>query len=252
MIRIDSFEHLLTDVADNMDICEELLAEFIVDNPELDDDAVDHFINENGYQEIGEVYFCHLSRYIEVPTELIPLQSVLTTDNSFSRFLNEFGLSFEKNGDEILVSKGGRKIPSECFMGNELLARRLGYMCLKDNDGIDGFLFSFELNREYNGYYDHLNNAPEFLQSLSEYFHMKIDQEFVKRSKYYLVYSKTNLTRGLLDDKGNATKAYLNYCIRYLHQWFHFYTTPRALLKNPLVYVKGNDCYKVERFEVLA
>lgn len=256
MIRIDSYEHLLADVADNMDICEELLEEFIADNPELDNDNIDQFINENGYQEIDEVYFCHLSRYIELPAKLLPLKEVLTTNNSFSRFLSDFGLTFEKYGDEILVSKDQFQIPKECFMGNELLARRLGYMSLNDNDGIDGFLFGFGLPKEENGYYNHLDNAPEFLQSLSDYLHMGIDKAYVSRSKYYIVYSKVSLTNGLLEDeslpKCDLTKVYLRCCIQYLYQWFRTYTDKHCVLQNPLVYVKEKECYKIEGYEELA
>lgn len=52
------------------------------------EDKIKKLILLNKNDNIEELFLCHLCRQIEIPNTLLPLDTLLTTDNSLSEYLN--------------------------------------------------------------------------------------------------------------------------------------------------------------------
>lgn len=118
MIRVDSIENLLTDVADFLVIDISRLYLKIIDiynEASFDDDKIiqlsREFITECTNKQIDYIYLCHLTRNIDYPPVLFPLQTILTTENSLSSFLEDNGLKFEYDNCEIKMKYDNNIIP---------------------------------------------------------------------------------------------------------------------------------------------
>ena len=240
--NVESIDKLTEDICNCFDIVPEYLQERIMDMAEEASKQKDYtssffelserFISEYTSEKINEVFLCHLTRSIDCPTVLMPLQALLTTDNSFSSFLKEHCLEFRKEGNCIGMWYKGRHIPrkqlydSTRFENDHVrLAGRLGYVGEKDYC-VNGFAFAIDLENSTDGYYQNLMDGPELLQDLDDFLGTNLSEEYRKRTKYYLALAKVPLKDIIFDDRpdlnieGDRTNAFLTVCFEFLLSWY--------------------------------
>lgn len=242
VIGVESVEKMIDDICDFLDIVPEYLEERIVDIADKAASEEDYsqaflrlseeFISENTGESISEVYFCHLTRSIDKPSVLLPLKTLLTTNNSFTHFLREYSVEFEIEKNELVMKYNGNPVPRNRVYDptswdndHARLAGRLGWLGTKDFC-INGFLHAVEPERSTDDYYRYLMNGPELLQDLDAFFHSRMCDEYCKRSKYFYAIVKIPLKNIIFDERNDLnidedrTSIYLSLCFEFLLSWY--------------------------------
>lgn len=243
IIRVESVETMIDDICDFLDIVPEYLKERIID---IADEAAseddysqsflrlsEEFISENTGESISEVYFCHLTRSIDRPSILLPLKTLLTTNNSFTDFLKEHSLEFEVENSELVMKYNGNPVPRDRVYDRKKwdnnharLAGRLGWLGEKDFC-VNGFLHVVEPEKSTDVYFRYLMDGPELLRDLDAFFHTNMCGEYCKKSKYYCAIAKVKLHDVIFDERsdlnvqGDRTKKYLSLCFEFLLSWYN-------------------------------
>jgi len=242
IINVENTTKMIEDICTFLDIVPEYLEERI---KEISDVAAaeedyskaflklsEEFISENTSSKLSDVWFCHLTRSIGQPRELLPLKTLLTSENAFSDFLKCHSIEFQADNDMLLMFCNGNLIPGiklydPTKWDNEhtRLAGRLGYLGVKDFC-VNGFLHAIEPEKSTDGYYGNLIDGPELLQDLDAFFHTNLCEEYCKRSKYYYAIAKVPLSDIIFDERsdlnyeGDRTNAYLSLCFEFLLSWY--------------------------------
>ncbi|MCC8192302.1 MAG: hypothetical protein LIO41_04605 [Ruminococcus sp.] len=271
VIKVDTFEDIEEGVCNALDIDDEYLREVVRD---AYDDAyynhrddygivfnewISNFVRENAFNEITEVYVCHLSRLIEKPEVLMPLPDVLTTDTALSQFLKEHSISFRMDGHKLILSYKGREIqPTEIYDPKSVmnkhcgLAFRLGYFYDKQDFCINGFAFGADLKNGSDGYFERLSWGPEILLRLDEFLKTHLRLDYMKHSTYYKAYIKRPIEDIIFDGKDDIktveqkSEYFLKKCIEHLAQ---FYYTGEGMLSIQIIRFADDKAVAVDHYE---
>ncbi len=270
VIRVDTYQNLEEDVASALDICVEYLREVIEDTADLlwrehgcgyieyYREWAEKFIAENRGESITEVYVCHLARSIEVPSMLLPVPLLLTTQNSFSAFLRENMVSFEYDDGKMGLTYRGNKVSFDWVHNqylddwNRHLAYRLGYYEDEQDFCVNGFAFRAGIEHEMNGYYRTLQEGPELLQDLDEMLKTDLTSRFKSQSKYYALYIRTAWENVLFDghEEINTIEDKIDYflleCMEYLHL---YYLGGDGLVEVPVIRFSDAATVLVDHYE---
>lgn len=243
IIRVDTKENLLIDLCYflNIDIADLYFAISDLYEKSMCDLYFDEnrffelssqFISERNNDILEEVYLCHLTRSIDCPTVLMPLPQLLTTDNSFTSFLNRNKLEFSYEYSKIFVRYKGVQIDEDKLSAIDRakryygrLGNRFGYNILKDYC-VNGFMFAINPETSTDNYYAYLKQGPELLQDLDAFLQTDLCSEFCKLSNMYFALSKVSINDVIYDeneqisDLNEKTKTYLSICFKAVYDLF--------------------------------
>ena len=159
-------------------------------NQDLFDKAMEDFYSDMIEQELpDEILLFHLSRRLKGSENEISynLQELLTSNNSFSEFLNAHQITFRKGaGNRIILCYRDRQISLENTMSTDVcyLRSRLGYNSGREDFCFNGFAFRDLLMK--NQYTRQLQDCPEILERLESYLRIKgLAKEYAEKSEYY-------------------------------------------------------------------
>ena len=247
-IKIDTIDNLVHGVSEALDICEEYLLEWTNDYGD-DGDAIEKFVQENYSDDnrIHDIYFCHLSKMLEPPSELLPLNVLLLKESALSRFLKEYDIEFIQDQTGIAIKHRGIVWnSSNVKTGNGLLERRLGYGKSLDYQ-VCGFLFSAGIEKEENSYFETLKGGAEFLQCLDLLLGTKTLSSFAQKARYYLVECTVPINSAYFlfgpeeyESIEQKERVYLSECIRYI-----FANKYNSKLRNPIIELRGLESIPV-------
>ena len=102
IIRVDTLDNLIEDVASYLGISPykllDVLAQYSDRLFNLNTDCYQYIAKHKKYT-LEEFYLCHVAAKLDCDDhmELLPLDKLLTTQNSFSDFLLEHGIKFERS-----------------------------------------------------------------------------------------------------------------------------------------------------------
>lgn len=271
VIKVDTFEDIEEGVCNALDIDEEYLREVVRD---AYDDAyynhrddygivfnewISNFVRENAFNEITEVYVCHLARLIEKPEVLMPLPDVLTTDTALSKFLKEHSISFRMDGHKLILSYKGREVPPKVVYDpgsirheHAGLAFRLGYFDDEQDFCVNGFAFGADLKNGSDGYFRNLSWGPEILMRLDDFLKMHLQLDYMKCSAYYKVYIKRPIEDIVFDGKDYIKTAeqkseyFLERCVEHLAQ---YYCTGEGMFNIPIIRFADDKAVAVDYYE---
>ena len=139
-------------------------------NQDRFDKAMEDFYSDMIEQELpDEILFFHLSRRLKGSENEISynLQELLTSNNSFSEFLNAHQITFRKGaGNRIILCYRDRQISLKNTMSTDVcyLRSRLGYNSGREDFCFNGFAFRDLLMK--NQYTRQLQDCPEILERL--------------------------------------------------------------------------------------
>lgn len=156
-----------------------------------------------------EILFFHLSRRLIGSENEISynLQELLTSNNSFSEFLNTHQIIFKKAaGNKILLYYGDKQISLENTRSIDVcyLRSRLGYNSGREDFCFNGFAFRDLLMK--NQYTGQLQESPEILECLERYLRIKgLVEEYAKKSNYYCFKYRFPMGRVIFDGKDDLT-----------------------------------------------
>lgn len=181
-------------------------------NQVLFDEAMEEFYSNMIEQELpDEILFFHLSRRLNGSENEISynLQELLTSNNSFSDFLNAHQITFRNgDGNRIILCYRDRQISLENTMSREVcyLRSRLGYNLGREDFCFNGFAFRDLLMR--NPYTRQLQSCPEILECLERYLRIKgLTEDYAEKSKYYCFMYKFPIEHVIFDGKDDLTVA---------------------------------------------
>lgn len=269
MINVESVDRMIDDICEMLDIVPEYLMEQLLKISESASEADDYcgaflglselFIQEHTSEKIENIYFCHLTRSIDKPSGILPIQALLTTENSFSLFLKEYSLRFFLEDEQLVMEYQGKRIsplklydPDRFENKHVRLAGRLGYIGVKDYC-VNGFVHAIDPEKSTDGYYRLLMHGPEILQDLDEFLHTNMCMEYIKRSKFYYAVSKVPLSNVIFDQRqdfnveGDRTKIYLSICFEFLLSW---YTKTRwtSILHNEMIRMNDYETIVIDHY----
>lgn len=179
-------------------------------NQYLFDKVMEGFYSDKIEQELpNEVLFFHLSRRLYGPENEISynLQELLTSNNSFSEFLNAHQITFRNGaGNRIILCYRDSQISLENTMSTDVcyLRRRLGYNSGREDFCFNGFAFRDLLMK--NQYTRQLQECPEILKYLERYLRIKgLVEEYTEKSKYYCFTYRFPIECVIFDGKNDFT-----------------------------------------------
>ena len=251
LIEVDTIDDIIQGVSGALDICEEDLFEWI--NKYGDDsEAIEEFVLKNYSKDnrIEKIYFCHLSKMLEPPSALIPLNELLLNESLLSNFLKERGILFFRDTVGIAIKYKGKVWNSNNLKtGNGLLERRLGYGASLDYQPC-GFLFAVGIEKEENDYFERLKEGAEFLQCLDSLLGTKLAMLFAKKAKYYMIECVVSIKNahflfGSTNYKSIEEKerAYLCECIKYIFSYKF-----NSKLRNPIIELRNVQSVQVYKY----
>lgn len=111
IIQVDTLKNILIGTAKCLGKPEEDLLKDIQKIDFFSDDSTGYnYVAQNKQHALEEVYLCHVARKLNTDNymSLLPLNELLTTQNSFSTFLKDHHISFENSpqGIDTLIYKG--------------------------------------------------------------------------------------------------------------------------------------------------
>lgn len=265
MIRVDSKENLLTDVADFLEVEISRLYMKIIDiynEAHFDDDRITQlsreYIMECTNKKIDEIYLCHLTRNIDCPPVLFPLQTILTTVNSISSFLKDNELEFDYIDNQIRMKYKNAIIPKSVISPvgekeyyHRRLINRFGYGETKDFC-VNGFLFAINPETSTEGYYNHLMRGPEFLQDIDMLLSTDYCSVFRELSKNYFAFCRVPLNKVIFDGKDwinnleDRTITYLTICFDAIYDLYIDHSD--RICKNYMIRFNDIESVSVERY----
>ena len=179
-------------------------------NQDLFDKAMEDFYSDMIEQELpDEILFFHLSRRLNGSENEISynLKELLTSNNSFSDFLNAHQITFRKGaGNRIILCYRDRQISLENTMSTDVcyLRSRLGYNSGREDFCFNGFAFRDLLMK--NQYTRRLQGCPELLKCLERYLRIKgLTEHYAEKSEYYCFMYKFPIEHVIFDGKDDLT-----------------------------------------------
>ena len=220
IIRVDTLDNLKEDVANYLGIaCSELLdvlEQYSDSSFNLNADCYQYIAKHKKYT-LDEFYLCHVAAKLDCDDhmELLPLDKLLTTQNSFSDFLLEHGIKFEKSQNPR------RKL--DLFYKGKLI--KYGNSRIKDRFSedlcVNGFQFleGIESAQNYNQYCF----APEFLQDLDRLLGNDLLNKFQAQSQTYVALCRVPKDRIVFDTKDpdhNFEERYIYSAMEYIWKYW--------------------------------
>lgn len=179
-------------------------------NQDLFDKAMEDFYSDMIEQELpDEILLFHLSRRLKGSENEISynLQELLTSNNSFSEFLNAHQITFRKGaGNRIILCYRDRQISLENTMSTDVcyLRSRLGYNSGREDFCFNGFAFRDLLMK--NQYTRQLQDCPEILERLESYLRIKgLAKEYAEKIEYYCFMYRFPIGCVIFDGKDDLT-----------------------------------------------
>jgi len=236
IIRTETYRDLEEDVATLFDVDETFILQKLnefdkecMDGIYADYDRfqklVDDFIDEYASLNIDDIYVYHLARNFSEPMELKPLKELLLSQNPFSGFLDNKGISFkEKDGQLEFLYKNRIVTPQEILSAEHchLLARRLGYLGEADFC-VNGFAFWLDIEKTSDGYYAALQRGPEVIENMERFLGNNMLDEYRRKTNYYGIVFKVPLSEVIFDkdDRMTELKDKARYFLRYALYTLH-------------------------------
>lgn len=209
----------------------------------------DFYSNMIEHELPDEILFFHLSRRIAGSEKETGynLQELLTSNNSFSGFLNAHQITFRKGtGNRITLYFRDRRISLENTMNTDVcyLRSRLGYNIGREDFCFNGFAFRDLLMK--NQYTRQLQDCPEILEYLERYLRIKgLVKEYAEKSEYYCFKYKFPIERVIFDGKDDLTvKEKQLYLLNQVAYRLHQYSGDSRYLfdhDNPILRLRDSD-----------
>lgn len=175
------------------------------------DEEIENFLNINiqNLEELDEIYVYHLTRTKEEKNiSIYSLDKVLLTENFFSNFLKEYGISFKKYSDGIHLYYQDKDFTQNLILDKKsnseknvcscYLLKRLGFTTKLDNC-INGIFVSPTLYTD-SFYYASLRDCPEILRNICNYFDInEMKRAYKLNTKYYCFIFKEKIENVIFD-----------------------------------------------------
>lgn len=224
-------------------------------NQDLFDKAMEDFYSDMIEQELpDEILFFHLSRRLKGSENEISynLQELLTSNNSFSEFLNAHQITFRKGaGNRIILCYRDRQISLENTMSTDVcyLRSRLGYNSGREDFCFNGFAFRDLLMK--NQYTRQLQDCPEILERLESYLRIKgLAKEYAEKSEYYCFMYRFPIGCVIFDGKDDLTveEKQLHLLNQVAYRLYQYSGDSRYLYDhdNPILRLKDDDNASVD------
>jgi len=219
-------------------------------NQDIFDKAMEDFYSDMIEQELpDEILFFHLSRRLKGSENEISynLQELLTSNNSFSDFLNTYQITFGKGtGNRIILYYRDRQISLENTESADVcyLRSRLGYNLGREDFCVNGFAFRDLLMK--NQYTAQLQGCPEILRCLERYLRIKgLVKGYAEKSKYYCFMYRFPMGCVIFDGKDDLTvkekQLYLLNRVAYRLYQYSGYSRYLYDDDNPILRIKDDD-----------
>lgn len=247
IIRVDTLGNLITDTAYYLGKESQTLLHDIKGIDFQSDDPFGYrYIVENKKMQLSEVYLCHIARRLDTDNNmrLLTLIELLTTTNSFSDFLRDHDISFDKscqNGVELLYH--GKVIDWR-------EKRNIGYnparfeMRLRKDFCVNGFQFLYDMVNSTQPNFNLYSCAPEFLQDLDLLLDAGLVNDFRSISHTFIALCRLPIGKIVFDGNENDE----NFEVRYIHSSLRFiweYCFPK-FKKGHNCILRGLDDYTVQ------
>ena len=214
-----------------------------------------HFYSDMIEQELpDEILLFHLSRRLKGSENEISynLQELLTSNNSFSEFLNAHQITFRKGaGNRIILCYRDRQISLENTMSTDVcyLRIRLGYNSGREDFCFNGFAFRDLLMK--NQYTRQLQDCPEILERLESYLRIKgLAKEYAEKSEYYCFMYRFPIGCVIFDGKDDLTveEKQLHLLNQVAYRLYQYSGDSRYLYDhdNPILRLKDDDNASVD------
>lgn len=224
-------------------------------NQDLFDKAMEDFYSDMIEQELpDEILFFHLSRRLKGSENEISynLQELLTSNNSFSEFLNAHQITFRKGaGNRIILCYRDRQISLKNTMSTDVcyLRSRLGYNSGREDFCFNGFAFRDLLMK--NQYTRQLQDCPEILERLESYLQIKgLAKEYAEKSEYYCFMYRFPIGCVIFDGKDDLTveEKQLHLLNQVAYRLYQYSGDSRYLYDhdNPILRLKDDDNASVD------
>lgn len=250
IIRVDTLDNLKEDVASYLGIdYSELLKvlERYMSNSDTDKNAKKcyRYISRHKKYTLEEFYLCHVAAKLDCDDhmELLPLDKLLTTQNSFSDFLLEHGIKFEKRQNprrKLDLFYKGKLIK----YGNSRIKDRLSEdLC------VNGFQFLFGITNSAENY-NYYRFTPEFLQDLDCLLGVDLSDDFRKQSHTYIALCRIPKDRIVFDTNvrvRNFEARYIYFAMKYIWE-YQEECQKCGSGDNPALRALDTDTVKVEKW----
>ncbi len=227
-------------------------------NQNLFDKAMEEFYSNMIEQELpDEMLFFHLSRRLKGSENEISynLRELLTSNNSFSEFLNTHQITFRKGtGNRIILCFRDRPISLKNTSSTNVcyLRSRLGYNSGREDFCINGFAFRDLLMK--NHYTRQLQGCPEILECIERHLRTQgLVKDYEEKSEYYCFTYRFPIERVIFDGKDGLTveEKQLHLLNQVAYRLYEYSGDSRYLydLNNPILRLKDDDNASVEYLE---
>lgn len=199
-------------------------------------------------EHIDSAMCFHLSRRLNNTLDDLRsynLKDWLLGDNAMVKFLNEHGVFFKEQGEQISVSYRERELKLQDTMDSDVcyLRSRLGYNRRREDFCFNGFAMRDLLMK--NSYTRELYDGPEFLVVLSRYLKNNVIlDDFIKESTYFCFTLKIPMEQVIFDgfDKLDSNQKELHLIEQICYRLLMYSDNGRMLFDhdNPIIRVADN------------
>lgn len=196
------------------------------------EDTDKHFIDTiYDKLDIDEVLIHHISRRINGSNfeSTYNLHDLLVTDNKFSNFLKRYGFSFKKTSNGISMIKDENTVPLESDKIEHWALARIRNRLIEDSC-INGYAIA-ELSSK-NSYMRSLNNCPEFIRDLSDFFdEMEMAEKYKKISSLYIISYKLPINQCLWCNARHKTVDFKEYLLEVIWNYLKSGEVPEKWIR---------------------
>lgn len=247
IIRVDALENLVADTAQYLGKeKEELLQDIQGVNFRMGDASGYKYISDNKKEQIDEVYLCHVARKLDTDhnMKLLPLKKVLTTENAFSDFLKNHGISFEvKRQREVELLYHGAAVAWQDKKNGLFNPARFQSRLYKDFC-INGFQFMYDVIYTAGPDFNLYSFAPEFLQDLDHLLDAGLVNDFREISHTFVALCRIPMGKIVFDhnpDDGRFEERYIYSALGYI--WEYYFSNVK---RGQNCMLRGLDDYTVQ------
>ena len=243
IIRVDTLDNLREDVANYLGIaCSELLdvlEQYSDSSFNLNDDCYQYIAKHKKYT-LREFYLCHVAAKLDCEhMELLPLEKLLTTQNSFSNFLLEHGIKFEKSQNS--------RCKLDLFYKGKLI--KYGNSRIKDRFSedlcVNGYQFLYDITSSAQDYNEYCS-TPEFLQDLDRLLGNDLLNKFQTQSQTYVALCRVPKGKIVFDTNvpvQNFEERYIYSAMEYIWKYWK-----GGSGYNPALRALDTDTVKIEKW----
>ena len=260
IIRVDTLDNLKEDVASYLGIdYSELLKvlERYMSNSDTDKNAKKcyRYISRHKKYTLEEFYLCHVAAKLDCDDhmELLPLDKLLTTQNSFSDFLLEHGIKFERSQNSrylLDLFYKGEHIEWKKRKDTESIGERVKIRLSKNRNlkdlFVNGFQFLYDITHSAQPFYDLYRCTPEFLQDLGRLLGIDLLSDFEIQSKTYIALCRVPKGKIIFDTEDpdhNFEERYIYSAMEYIWKYWK-----GGSGYNPALRALDTDTVKVEKW----